>query len=240
MTHSDFVLQWHNTVTTGLYEIGCLVGALACVFLGDYWGRRKCILWGVIIMVIGAILQCTAFELSHLIVARVVTGVGNGIKTATIPPYQSECSPAHLRGRLIMIEGALITGGIMLSYWVDFAFYWIERQLPDSPHVDTAWRVPLALQIVLSFPTLGLVMFLCESPRYLMLKNDEVEARRVLSSLNEQPPNHPEINLAIDEMRTSISAAKSLTWRELFTNGPTRNFHRMTLGFISQCFQQVC
>lgn len=57
--------------------------------LGDWLGRRKVIMWGVSIMIIGAILQCTAYELSHLIVARVVTGVGNGMKTATIPPYQS-------------------------------------------------------------------------------------------------------------------------------------------------------
>lgn len=52
-----------------------------------------------------------------------------------------ECSPAHMRGKLIMIEGALITGGIMMSYWIDFAFYWIEAQ--GAPHVQAAWYVHL-------------------------------------------------------------------------------------------------
>lgn len=138
-----------------------------------------------------------------------------------------------------MIEGALITGGIMLSYWIDFAFYWIERKHGDSPHVEASWRVPIALQIVLALPTLFLTMYLCESPRFLMLKDQEEEARRVLSSLEELPPDHPEINVVIEEMRDSVNAAKSLSLREVYSNGPTRNLHRVALGFISQCFQQI-
>lgn len=92
-----------------------MAGALSCMYLGDKLGRRKVIYFGVIWMVIGTILQCTSFGITQLAIARVVTGIGNGMNTATIPTWQSECSPAHLRGKLIMIEGALITGGIMLS-----------------------------------------------------------------------------------------------------------------------------
>lgn len=153
--------------------------------------------------------------------------------------HKQECSPAHMRGKLIMIEGALITGGIMLSYWIDFAFYWIEVKHPNSPHVDAAWRVPIALQITLALPTLFLTMSLCESPRFLMLKDQEEDARQVLSSLMEVPSDHAEVNIAIEEIRESVQAAKSLSLREVYSNGPTRNLHRVTLGIISQCFQQI-
>jgi len=82
-------------------------------------------------MIIGAILQAAANGYAMMIVARVVTGLGNGLnvrsvpccsshginrlQTSTVPAYHAECSPAANRGALIMIEGALITFGIMIS-----------------------------------------------------------------------------------------------------------------------------
>lgn len=71
-------------------------------------------------MAIGAILQCTAFQLPHFIVGRIVTGIGNGMNTSTVPTWQSESSKAHQRGMLVMIEGMLITAGITLSYWINY------------------------------------------------------------------------------------------------------------------------
>lgn len=68
-------------------------------------------------MVIGAILQAASFSLAQLIIGRLVTGFGNGLNTSTVPTWQSECSRSHERGKLVMIEGALITGGVMLAYW---------------------------------------------------------------------------------------------------------------------------
>jgi MFS family permease len=86
-------------------------------------------------MIIGAILQTASFGYAQMIVARVVTGLGNGLnvrtfplsinvypdvlttpQTSTVPAYHAECSPAAHRGSLIMIEGSLITFGIMISY----------------------------------------------------------------------------------------------------------------------------
>lgn len=106
-------------VTIGLYEIGCLFGALSCLWLGDLLGRRPIIWIGTVIMIVGAIIQAASFSLAQLIVARIITGVGNGMHTATIPMWQSECSPPHKRGMLVMVEGLLITGGICMAYWID-------------------------------------------------------------------------------------------------------------------------
>lgn len=71
-------------------------------------------------MATGALLQCTAYSLPHFIVGRIVTGVGNGMNTSTVPTWQSESAKAHDRGKMVMIEGMLITGGITLSYWINY------------------------------------------------------------------------------------------------------------------------
>lgn len=86
--------------------------------MGNSLGRRKTIFLGTCIMIVGAILQCSSYELAQFIVGRIITGMGNGLNTSTVPTWQSECSRSHRRGQLVMIEGALITGGIMIAYWV--------------------------------------------------------------------------------------------------------------------------
>jgi MFS family permease len=61
----------HVTTIQGIavasYNLGCFVGAVLTMFIGDILGRRKMIFLGSSIMVVGAILQCTAFSLGHLI-----------------------------------------------------------------------------------------------------------------------------------------------------------------------------
>jgi len=70
-------------------EIGCLMGALSNLWVGDRLGRRRTIALGGCIMIIGAILQTTSYSYAQLVVARVVTGIGNGLNVS-IPV--SSCS----------------------------------------------------------------------------------------------------------------------------------------------------
>lgn len=107
-----------QALVVAIYEIGCLIGALGIVAFGDKLGRRRAVLIGATIMLVGAAIQTASFGLAQLIVGRIVTGVGNGMNTSSIPVWQSESAPPRIRGFLVLFEGALITGGIMLSYWV--------------------------------------------------------------------------------------------------------------------------
>lgn len=59
-----------------------------------------------------------------------------------------------------MVEGAMITGGIALSYWIDFGFSFLE---PSS----VSWRFPIAFQIVFAILLLIFIMELPESPRVI-------------------------------------------------------------------------
>lgn len=107
-------------IAVASYNLGCFWGAILTIFIGNPLGRRRTIFCGCVIMATGALLQATAFSLPHLIIARVITGVGNGMNTSTVPTWQSESSKAHDRGKMVMIEGMLITGGITLSYWINY------------------------------------------------------------------------------------------------------------------------
>lgn len=76
-------------ITTASYNLGCFCGAIFCIWIGNYLGRRRTIFTGSIIMVIGASLQACAYSLPHLIVGRIVTGIGNGMNTSTVRKYRT-------------------------------------------------------------------------------------------------------------------------------------------------------
>ena len=77
---------------------------------------------GCSIMTLGAILMSSSHHLEQFIIGRIITGIGNGINTSTVPTWQSETAKSHDRGKLVMIEGSLITGGICLSYWINYGW----------------------------------------------------------------------------------------------------------------------
>lgn len=110
----------YQGIAVAAYNLGCFLGAVFTIFVGNPLGRRKTIFWGSVIMTVGALLQCCAYDLPQWIVGRIVTGWGNGMNTSTVPTWQSETAQAHARGKLVMVEGMLITAGITISYWLNY------------------------------------------------------------------------------------------------------------------------
>ncbi|CAH7683110.1 general substrate transporter [Phakopsora pachyrhizi] len=214
-----------------LYEIGCMIGALSCAYFGDKFGRRKIIFAGSIVMLVGTAIQCTSFSLAQFIVGRIVTGFGNGFITATVPVWQSECSKAHERGKLVMLEGSLITAGIMISYWIDFAFYFVKG--------SSSWRLPIALQACFAVAIMSSVLSLPESPRWLMKKGMKDEARKVFAALEGKNEKDPVVEDLVQSVENSILLSGPSKALDVFKMGKSRNFHRAFLGFMSQCFQQI-
>jgi MFS family permease len=96
-----------------LYEVGAAIGALSCFFLGDYYGRKRPTIGAAIVVLVGVVLQATSFQLAQLIVARIVTGLGVGAFTATLPTWVGESAEADHRGWLIMLEGSGAIFGVM-------------------------------------------------------------------------------------------------------------------------------
>lgn len=134
-----------QALVVAIYEIGCLLGAGFIIFNGDKIGRRRSILLGASIMIVGAIIQASSFSLAQLIVGRIVTGVGNGMNTSTIPVWQSEMAPPKIRGFLVLFEGALITAGICLSYWLNYGFWFVTQ------YESFQWRYACRMQVIRCF-----------------------------------------------------------------------------------------
>lgn len=134
---------------TSIYEVGCLFGALGALIFGDWMGRKRMMYLGAFVMTVGTIIQVTAFDghkaPEQFCVGRVITGIGNGLNTSTIPSWQAETSKSHNRGVLVCIEASMIAIGTVISYWIDFGFYFNcpDGRTPTCNTEDATWRFPI-------------------------------------------------------------------------------------------------
>lgn len=183
-------------------------------------------------MIVGAIIMSASFGLPQFILGRIITGLGNGMNTSTIPTWQSECSKPHRRGMLVMIEGALITGGICFSYWLDFGFYYLDPS-------GISWRFPIAFQIVFAVIIMMFIFTLPESPRWLILRGEEDEAINVLAALNSENPDSDYIITEFKAIKDVVVEMTEGSFSDLFTMDENRHLHRTALAYINQFFQQV-
>ncbi|KAF4622341.1 hypothetical protein D9613_009293 [Agrocybe pediades] len=220
-----------------LYDIGCFVGALSTLGFGEKLGRKKTFLIGVTIMSIGAILQASSFTVAQMIVARLITGVGNGINTSTAPVWQSETSKPSWRGKLVVFEMIMNIAGFSLSNWMTYGFSFTKGSL--------AWRFPIAFQLVFSFILYATVPWLPESPRWLLAHGHEEEGLNVLAALEGEHAS-PEDSYIIAQKDVIMEAVRierdaSPSWRDILRGktGNTGMIKRLVLGGGTQWMQQL-
>lgn len=173
--HSFFTTTQISMLVSFL-SLGTFVGALIAPWISDIYGRKSTIIFStMIIFSIGNSLQVAAGGLALLIVGRVISGIGIGIISAVVPLYQAEAAQKHMRGAIITTYQLAITLGLLVSSAVS--------QGTESINAPSSYRVPIGLQYVWSV-VLGVGMvFLPESPRYYIMKDEIEEAARSLSFL---------------------------------------------------------
>ncbi|KAJ8109078.1 hypothetical protein OPT61_g7719 [Boeremia exigua] len=231
-----------SSLVVSMMSIGTLFGALLGAYTADWFGRRRSLSIGVSIFVVGNIIQITAMNSwVHLMVGRIVAGLGVGILSIGVPMFQSECCPREIRGAVVASYQLMITIGILISNIINYG-------VRDSPGDDTdaSWRIVIGLGIFFSLP-LGIgVLFSPESPRWLAGRGRWEEARMSLARLRgkKDDPNDQFVNDDFKEMQESIaeqSKAGQGTWLECFTGRPSgipRLVYRTFLGCGLQFFQQ--
>ncbi|KAF2274174.1 MFS monosaccharide transporter-like protein [Westerdykella ornata] len=158
-----------------ILEVGAFISSLAVGKIGDILGRRRTILYGAIIFVIGGALQTFATGMLMMLLGRITAGVGVGVLSTIVPVYQSEISPPHNRGKLACIEFSGNILGYAASVWVDYGCSYIKS--------DWAWRVPLGMQCIMGAFLAAGSLLICESPRWLLDNDHDEEGIVVIANL---------------------------------------------------------
>lgn len=221
--------------TVAIYELGCMAGALMTGKLSDKVGRKNTIRIGCVILIIGAVIQTATQNLVMTIISRVITGVGNGMNTATIPVYQSEISPPKSRGAHVCFECALLVVGVGIAYWLEYGLYFVGGEI--------AWRFPLAFQNFFALVLIAGTFVLPETPRWLVSHDRDDEAKEVLARLwTDGDVTHPRCLSEYEEIREGVDFERReniSSYKDLFTKGKFNNRKRVLLGMLSQMIQQL-
>lgn len=182
--------------------VGATVGALAAGPFSDRYGRRAVLISAAIVFALGALLAALAPSAAVLIIARFLLGLAVGTASLIVPLYIAEVAPAEVRGALVNFNQLMITVGILVSYLVGYAFASAE-----------GWRWMLGLAAVPAV-MLGIgMLFLPETPRYLVSQHLVEEARSVLRRLRGEQDVEEELGeiVAVEEQERREASG----WGEL-------------------------
>ncbi|KAI9722501.1 MAG: hypothetical protein M1828_004748 [Chrysothrix sp. TS-e1954] len=226
------------STVTAIYDIGSFFGAILAMWYGERFGRKITILTGSAIMTVGAILQISAFSVAQMMVARIISGIGNGLNTATAPVWQSETSKANMRGKLVVIEMICNIGGFSLSNWITYGFSFLNG--------GVSWRFPIAFQLLFLFVLFATVPWLPESPRWLMAHGRIDEAERVIADLESSTLDDPYVITQSKEVQVAVEIERqnNVPWSDLLRNrtgdkAGTKTIRRLLLGMGTQAMQQL-
>lgn len=215
-----------------LYTLCGTFGALSCIWLGDRLGRRKIIFLASLVQAIGCTIQTSSYEISQLVVGRIILGLGTGGIIATVSVWQSELSKAESRGAHVSAFGVFCGLGNSLALWVAFGMSFTQ---PSS----ASWRFTLSLSILLGIIVCSTIFLLPESPRFLAMVGRWDEARDTLARLLNKDLHDEDVTAEVASIRMSLERSKSGSLRDLFKMGPQRIFHRVIIASLVQVLLQM-
>jgi sugar porter (SP) family MFS transporter len=217
------------------YTGGAILGSLAVSFVADRFGRRIAILIGAILAAIGGALQGGANNIATMVIGRLFAGFAIGMLSATIPNYCSEVANPSIRGLLAGMQQWMLGLGFVVAQWVGYGSAQVAGPF--------SWRLPLSLQVLPALILGAGILFLPESPRWLLEREKVTEAQLTLERLhlNRNRSNFEFVAREFKEIRDAILAEKEATrtvsWKMIFANGPYR--HRVILACGIQALTQT-
>ncbi|AGO14254.1 AaceriAFL205Cp [[Ashbya] aceris (nom. inval.)] len=231
----EYYLSDNRTgLIVSIFNIGCAVGGIFLSKFGDMYGRRIGLMIVSLVYVVGIVVQISSTDKWYqYCIGRVVSGLGVGGIAVLSPMLISETSPKHLRGMLVSCYQLMITAGIFIGYCTNYGV----KTYDDSKQ----WRIPLGLCFAWAILMIAGMVFVPESPRYLVEAGKFEDAKRSLARSNKVPMDDPSIQAEFDNIQAGIELermAGSASWGELFSV-KSKILQRVVMGIMVQSLQQL-
>jgi SP family sugar:H+ symporter-like MFS transporter len=208
-----------NSTVTGLVVaialLGCALGAWSGGKLADRWGRTNVMVLGAILFFVSSILSAIAWSAWDLAVWRFMAGLGIGIASVIAPAYIAEIAPAVMRGRLGSLQQLAITVGIFAALLSDQILATAAGGAANELWFGwEAWRWMFLVAVVPAAVYGILALRMPESPRYLVTRGRDADARQVLASVLgpeedvDQRVSEIHRSIAVDEKNAELGSLK--------------------------------
>ncbi len=218
--------------------VGCFLGSVLSGILSDKYGRKRLLILAAFLFIVTAIATGIASSFELFVLSRIANGVAIGLASNLSPVYIAEIAPPEHRGKLVAVNQLTIVLGVLLAQLVNWL---IAEPIPqgisggellNTWNGQSGWRWMFIAAAVPAVVFFILVFLIPESPRWLILKMREVEARRVLNRIG----NSSYANDQVAEITRSVfERTKSTNWRMLIDR---RILNVVFLGMFLAFLQQ--
>ena len=215
---------WWEGFLTGSLALGCIVGCLIAGKLSDQYGRKSGLFCAALLFAISSFGMGIAPDLEIFVLMRFLSGIGVGMASMLSPMYIAEISPAHVRGRNVAINQLTIVIGILITNLVNYKL---------SSLGEDSWRWMFGLGVVPSLFFLIGIVWLPESPRWLIAKGRLEEARAVLLRFG----NSTVVDKTMVEVVQSNKEASPISFKEVLYKSVRP---AVVVGVTLAIFQQFC
>jgi SP family xylose:H+ symportor-like MFS transporter len=211
--------------------IGCVIGGALAGFISKSLGRKN----GLIIAAVAFFLSAVGawrpetfnvfgtLDVYSFVIFRIIGGIGVGIASMISPMYIAEIAPANVRGKLVSWNQFAIIFGMLVIYFVN---YFIAKQGNEEWLVTEGWRWMFFSGAIPASIFLILLIFVPETPRYLVMKGKDDKALKVLRKIA-GPENAQSI---LTEIKDTMHE-KSVPWLSF-------GFFVIFIGIMLSVFQQ--
>lgn len=206
----------------GCALIGSILGVMTAGVMSDFLGRKKTMLISALLFSISAIGCAVCSDFQQLVVFRIIGGVGIGIVSIVSPVYISEIAVPEKRGTMVSLYQLAVTAGFLLAYLVNY--FILKEASPDTENAGLAsrmfnseyWRGMLGSETIPDLIFLIVIFFIPESPRWLIVKRKEDQARSILRKIY---LSEEEVERQMSITRTSIEGEVKTEWKSLLEPG---------------------
>jgi len=220
--------------------VGCVLGAVLSGLLSDRWGRKVLLIVSGMTFTASAVGTALAGTFHVFVGFRLLGGVGIGLASNLSPVYISEISPEKVRGRFVSVYQLAIVVGILVAQVTNWAIAYgmpegiSDAQLLQSWYGRVGWRWMFGAETIPAFLFFAVMFVMPESPRWLVKKGREEEARTVLGRV--AGSDYAEFELG-DIRETLRDETDGVDFSELLE---PRVFKIVLFGVLLAVFQQWC
>ena len=165
------------TVSSALF--GTIIGAMTAGIPGDRYGRRDSLRIMAVFYVVSALGCAFALNWGMLVLFRVIGGLAIGGSSVLGPMYIAEIAPAKWRGRLVGFFQFNVVFGILAAYFSNYVVGLFNLGMAE-------WRWKLGVAGIPAAAFLVMLFGIPRSPRWLVKKRRNDEAREVLRKIGEE------------------------------------------------------
>lgn len=192
-------------------SIGCIPGAFFAGRLADQYGRKKMMAATAVLFVVAAIGSGIASSMTELVIYRLIGGLAIGMASTLAPIYISEIAPPSFRGRLGMMQQLAIVIGILIAF---ISNYFIANADYTFLTAHNHWRYMLAAAVVPSLLFFLLLLFVPESPRWLVLKEKLGKSEHIFGRIYHSEQARKEVTLVQGDLKKD---SRKIKFSEIFS-----------------------